>query len=115
AACRLPAPWVGPSLPLFFRAMNLLILQPHELDGRQLCVLDGRRAQHLLEVLGVAPGDALRAAVADETVGRVRVTAVQEGRVTVAYEAESVVEAPERVLCLAVPRPKVLSRCIQHA
>ena len=95
--------------------MNLLILQPHELDRKQLCVLEGRRARHLLEVLGVAKGDSLRAAVADQSLGKVRIRSVQEGRVAVAYEAESMVDCPQRVLCLAVPRPKVLSRCIQYA
>lgn len=95
--------------------MNLLILQPHELDDRAQCVLEGRRAQHLLTVLGVARGDSLRAAVADQSLGTALVTAVQDGKVAVAYRAESTVAPPRRVLCLAVPRPKVLSRCVQHA
>lgn len=95
--------------------MNLLLLDPHELDETQSCTVDGRRAEHLITVLGAAPGDSLRAGVRDETLGVVRVNDVADGAVHVTYISETEVPLPEKVLCLAVPRPKALSRCIQHA
>lgn len=95
--------------------MNLLVIHREELENDGSCTLDGRRAQHLIEVLGVAPGDVLRAAVRDETLGSVRVDYVEQGRVHVTYRPELQVPVPDTVLCLAVPRPKALSRCIQHA
>jgi 16S rRNA (uracil1498-N3)-methyltransferase len=95
--------------------VNLLVIHREELGATGSCTLDGRRAEHLTQVLGVAPGDTLRAAVMDESLGSVLVEDVDDGRVQVTYRAETEVPLPDTVLCLAVPRPKVLSRCIQHA
>lgn len=95
--------------------VNLLVIHREELENDASCTLDGRRAEHLIEVLGVAPGDCLRAAVRDETLGSVRVEHVEEGHVHITYRPEVHVPVPDTVLCLAVPRPKALSRCIQHA
>jgi 16S rRNA (uracil1498-N3)-methyltransferase len=95
--------------------VNLLVIHREELASDGSCTLDGRRAEHLIGVLGVAPGDTLRAAVIDETIGSVLVEYVDEGRVQVTYKPELEVPVPDKVLCLAVPRPKALSRCIQHA
>ena len=97
------------------QTLNLLLLTRDELDDNESCIIDGRRAEHLISVLGAAPGDALRASVRDETLGVVRVNEVGQGTVSVTYTPETEVPLPEKVLCLAVPRPKVLSRCIQHA
>lgn len=95
--------------------VNLLVIHREELENNGSCTLDGRRAEHLIQVLGVAPGDSLRAAVIDETMGSVLVEHVEDGQVHVVYRAELEVPVPDKVLCLAVPRPKALSRCIQHA
>lgn len=95
--------------------MNLLLLTREELDATESCVVAGRRAAHIIGVLGVAAGDSLRAAVKDETLGVVRVNEVTEDAVHVTYTSETEVPLPEKILCLAVPRPKALSRCVQHA
>lgn len=95
--------------------MNLLLLTREELDATESCVVSGRRAEHVLRVLGAAAGDSLRAGVTDETLGVVRVNEVMEDAIHVTYVPETEVPLPEKVLCLAVPRPKALSRCIQHA
>lgn len=95
--------------------LNLLLLTRDELDETESCAIDGRRAEHLISVLGATPGDSLRAAVRDETLGVVRVNEVDSDVVHVTYSPETEVPLPEKVLCLAVPRPKVLSRCVQHA
>lgn len=95
--------------------MNLLLLTREELDESDGCVVTGRRAEHILRVLGAAAGDTLRAGVKDETLGVVRINEVTGDSVHVTYVSETEVPLPEKVLCLAVPRPKVLSRCVQHA
>lgn len=97
------------------QCLNLLLLTREELDASESCVVSGRRAEHLVQVLGAVAGDSLRAAVKDETLGVVRVNEVSADSVHVTYSAETEVPLLEKVLCLAVPRPKVLSRCIQHA
>jgi 16S rRNA (uracil1498-N3)-methyltransferase len=95
--------------------LNLLLLTREELDDAEGCSIDGRRAEHLISVLGATPGDSLRAGIRDETLGVVRVNDVGSDTVHVTYFPETEVPLPEKVLCLAVPRPKVLSRCVQHA
>ena len=42
--------------------MNLLLLEPGEIVAGEV-VLHGRRAEHLLRVLGVVPGDTVRVGV----------------------------------------------------
>jgi RsmE family RNA methyltransferase len=82
--------------------------------------LTGRRARHLIGVLAVAPGAALRAAIVGGPLGTATVLAVDAGgepRVTVRFAATG--EPPPPVvaidLIVAVPRPKVLSRVVQIA
>jgi len=96
--------------------MNLLLLDPGELDGGR-ARLSGRRAAHLIEVLGVTPGAAVRAGVVGAGVGLATVVAVTaDGAVDV--EVECAEPPPARVpvaLVLAVPRPKVLTRVLETA
>lgn len=95
--------------------MNLLLLDADELaaDGRvRLC---GRRAKHLLEVLQATPGQSLRAGVRRGTLGEASVMAIDGAEVEVQYR-ETAAPTPEPAvdLVLALPRPKVLSRVLQH-
>jgi RsmE family RNA methyltransferase len=95
--------------------LNLLLLTREELDDAESGVISGRRAEHVIRVLGAVAGDSLRAGVKDETLGVVRVNEVTADSVHITYTSETEVPLPEKVLCLAVPRPKALSRCVQHA
>lgn len=96
--------------------MNLLLLLPEELDPNGHAVLDRRRSEHLLKVLGVQPGQQLRAGCLGTSLGRAQVQDVRGEIVHVQYAAtESLDPPPTRCLLLACPRPKVLSRCLQHA
>lgn len=96
--------------------MNLLLLEESELDSDGRATLSGRRAEHIVHVLGTQPGQALRAGVIDvgfcEAVVVTKTAATVEVRVT---DLRRQKEAEPRVLVLALPRPKVLSRCVQHA
>jgi len=95
--------------------MNLLLLDPSEIaDGRAL--LRGRRAGHLHRVLGVTVGQTLVAGRLGREHGTATILEVDAERVVVAYQPEPEPRAVrQRDLVLAVPRPKVLSRCLQHA
>ena len=95
--------------------MNLLLLDPDELDGGR-AVVAGRRARHLVEVLRAVPGTRLRAGVVGGPVGEAEVVAVQGTTVELRVTLGTSVPAPAPVdLVVAVPRPKVLSRLVQHA
>lgn len=96
--------------------MNLLLLEPGEVvDGRAR--LDGRRARHLRDVLGVEVGASVRAGVIGGAVGAAVVTALaDDGAVELAVTCDR--PPPPRlpvVLVLAVPRPKVLTRVLEAA
>jgi len=96
--------------------MNLLLLREHEVrdDGRTS--VTGRRARHLIDVLGAAPGRTLRAGLIDGPLGTAEVIAVAADRVQLhcTFEATAPTRADDTLL-LAVPRPKVLRRCTEQA
>jgi 16S rRNA (uracil1498-N3)-methyltransferase len=79
--------------------------------------LVGRRAQHLIDVLGVEPGAELRAGVIGGAIGIATVVAVTPLReVIVRFAPTGPAPPPLAIdLIVAVPRPKVLSRLIQIA
>jgi 16S rRNA (uracil1498-N3)-methyltransferase len=96
--------------------MNLLLLRANELDEQGRAWVDGARAEHLVRVLGVQVGQTLRSGRLDLELGRAQVLAVEPGRVHLEYTAGAPLTASrERCLLLAIPRPKVLSRCLEHA
>ncbi len=96
--------------------MNLLLLSPDELDDETCCDLTGRRHQHLASVLRSEVGSRLRAGVMDRGYGTATVLHQTAHSTRVHFEFERSCEAPTfKTLLLAVARPKVLSRCLQHA
>ena len=96
--------------------MNLLLLAREELDDGGLAHLTGRRARHAHEVLRAAPGRELRIGVIDGPTGSADVLASTADRLDLRCTLEDLIEAPPGdVLLLAVPRPKVLLRCLEDA
>lgn len=95
--------------------MNLILLHPHELEGD--CVrLHERRADHLLRVLKVQPGDVVRVGLLDGPLGTGAVLAVESDSVRLRCTfSEPAPPRGEDLLLLAVPRPKILSRCLENA
>lgn len=94
--------------------MNLLLLDPDELSADGRARLAGRRAAHLLDVLGVSAGARLPAGVLGGRMGEAEVTAVagREVEVRVRIDREPPAPAPVSLL-LALPRPKILRRVLQ--
>jgi RsmE family RNA methyltransferase len=94
--------------------VNLLLLKPGTRDGDE-AVLDERRSAHVREVLGAEPGARLRAGVERGPNGEAEILSV-DGPVRVRFEATGPEPTPPTVdLVLALPRPKVLTRIIEHA
>lgn len=95
--------------------MNLLLIEPDELEGRTV-TLTGRRAEHLLRVLKVAAGDTVRLGVVQGQIGRGRVLAVEGQTIRLAVELSHQPEADLHVeLILALPRPIMLQRILKQA
>jgi RsmE family RNA methyltransferase len=96
--------------------MNILLLEPDELPPCGEIQLADHRAQHLLRVLRVKPGDRVRVGVLDGHQGTGEVLAVEERRVTLRCRCEEPPPpAGADTLLLAFARPKVLLRCLEHA
>lgn len=95
--------------------MNVVLLEPHELDG-DLAVVDGPRAAHIRDVLGATAGSSLRVGVVDGPLGTAEVLAHEPApgggaRVRLRMALDAATPPPPRIdVVLALPRPKVLAR-----
>ena len=95
--------------------MNLLLFEPNELIDGELR-LQGRRAEHLVNVLQVVPGDLLRAGEVGGRIGTGQVLAVEGESVRLAVELTHQPVCDLHVeLILALPRPIMLQRILKQA
>lgn len=94
--------------------MNLLLLDPEELAAGATLRLTGRRAEHLLGVVKVAPGARVPAGVLGGRMGQAEVVEAggREVRVTVRLDRDPPPPSPVSLL-VGMPRPKVLRRLLQ--
>ena len=94
--------------------MNLILFEPEELrDGGEV-VLEGRRADHIRQVLRASVGDRLRVGQVGGRIGEGRVTAMDAGTVRMAVVLNAPPPPPLAItLLLALPRPKALRRVVQ--
>jgi RsmE family RNA methyltransferase len=93
--------------------MNLLLLEPEEIDREARAVVGGARASHVASVLRLAAGDLLAAGIVDGPRGRARVVEVTRERLVLDVSELREQPTPARQgidLLLALPRPKVLKR-----
>ncbi len=90
--------------------MNLLLLDPADVDDLGRVHLDDERAVHLRSVLKVVPDQRLRVGLIDGPTGVGRVTDVGAGSVTLSCVFDRTPARPPVDLLLALPRPKVLRR-----
>lgn len=91
--------------------MNLVVLEARDLLGSSQATLADARAAHLLTVLKVAPGHAVRVGLLDGPLGVGTVESAAGGRVTLRCVFDAGIPARPRVdVLLALPRPKVMRR-----
>ncbi len=95
--------------------MNLLLLEPAEIiDGKAL--LAGRRAEHLLKVLRVEPGDSVRVGVINGLIGSGQILAIEGEAVRLAVDVQQEPVCDIQIeLILALPRPIMLQRILKQA
>ena len=90
--------------------MNLILLEPDELQPDGSAILTGKRARHVREVLRAAEGEEIRIGVVDGAMGT---ATILEDAKQLRLQCTLTGEAPpvSRVdLLLAMPRPKVMNR-----
>jgi len=90
--------------------VNLLLVEASEVDERGTVTISDGRARHMVDVLKVAPGQAVRVGLVDGGIGSGRVVSAAPGTVTLSCAFDGAPERPRVDLLLALPRPKVLRR-----
>ena len=96
--------------------MNLVLLEDCDFIAPDKTRLTGRRQTHLLETLGVQPGETIRVGKIDGMLGRGNVEAIDDEQVilNIALDSKPPPALP-LTLILALPRPKMLKRCLRMA
>lgn len=95
--------------------MNLILLQTSDFIAPDRVILRDRRHQHILQVHRASSGDQLRVGLEDGLIGQGRVISIDAETVELQVELQQ--PAPSALpltLVLALPRPKMLKRVIQH-
>lgn len=94
--------------------MNLLVFEPGELIDTDLLRVEGERAQYMIHVQRVMPGDVLRVGELDGLMGSGVVQTVDRSSVVVKLGQLSRESEPLLVdLILAMPRPQTLKKVLQ--
>jgi RsmE family RNA methyltransferase len=96
--------------------MNIVLFEPQEATESGEITVSDQRARHLLQVLKVSAGSTLRVGVIDGRQGSAEVLSVEghDVRLRCTFDRDSPPRGSD-ILILAVPRPKVLARCLEHA
>lgn len=96
--------------------MNLILLQADDFIAPGHARFSGRRHQHILQVHRANPGDSLRVGLLNGEIGSGEVIALDGNAVELKVELGQLPPAAlPLTLILALPRPKMLNRIIQHA
>jgi 16S rRNA (uracil1498-N3)-methyltransferase len=97
--------------------LNLLLFEDGELDADGRITLRDRRAEHLRSVLRVEPGQKIRAGMVNGPSGDAEVESLLEHQIVLRFDLARATppRASQDVLLLAVPRPKVLLRILEHS
>lgn len=97
--------------------MNLLLLDPSELTTESTARVDGRRAGHIHKFLKPTPGDDIRVGMINGLVGTARVSSCDRKYCLLDSIRLDTPPPPKQeiTLLLALPRPLMLKRILQHA
>lgn len=90
--------------------MNLILLEPGEIQTDGTALLSDDRARHIRDVLRAAPGASLRIGVVEGPLGRAKVVALAPAVQLECHLAGATPPRPPVELLLAMPRPKVMKR-----
>ena len=97
--------------------MNLILLDPADLtDDHHAWVRDPRRLRHLREVHRARPGDELTLGVRGGAIGRGQLVSLDDDGARFALDALDQAPPPalDIELVLALPRPRMLARSLEH-
>ncbi len=96
--------------------MNLILLDPSEVDGHHARITDARRLTHLHEVHRANEGDRLTVGIQGGAMGKATLTELNKTQAL--FALEDINEPPPPALpvhlVLALPRPRMLARTLEH-
>jgi 16S rRNA (uracil1498-N3)-methyltransferase len=97
--------------------MNLILIEPEEMQQHQIAVFHGdRRCRHLNRILRSKPGDMVRIGVINGPLGTGRILAISPKEVVIKADWQQEAPAPPATdLILALPRPIMLRRILAQA
>ncbi|MFP8967060.1 16S rRNA (uracil(1498)-N(3))-methyltransferase [Pokkaliibacter sp. CJK22405] len=96
--------------------MNLILLDEQDFIGPNQVRLSGRRFQHIQEVHRAEPGQTLAVGLRNGAMGQGQVLSLNPEDLTMSVSLDQTAPPPlPLTLILALPRPKMLRRIIQHA
>ncbi len=96
--------------------MNLLLLCPEQRTATDQWTLGAGQRRHIVDILGLTPGQRLRAGVLDGDIGEAEIIAIDANSVRVRFEPLRAPPAPlPLTLIVALPRPKMLKRMLIDA
>ena len=97
--------------------MNLMLLEPDELDSSGVVVLRDRRAEHIRKVLRASPEDRLRVGVVNGPRGTATVRRIDAAGIELvcALDPADHGDAPRLDLIIALPRPQTLKKLLLEA
>ncbi|WP_260292511.1 16S rRNA (uracil(1498)-N(3))-methyltransferase [Sedimenticola hydrogenitrophicus] len=94
--------------------MNLLLLKPEDLTETDIAVIRDHRLRHVIEVHRAHPGDTLKVGLLDGNMGQAEILVLDRQQATLRLTlTEPPPEALPLTLVLALPRPKMLRRCLR--
>src|SRR5690554_798276 len=95
--------------------MNLLLLEERDFISEQRVRLSGRRLQHMREIHQANPGDSLRVGLLGGLMGSGRILSLtaQQAELEISLNQPPPPKLPLTLL-LAMPRPKMFRRILQH-
>lgn len=95
--------------------MNLLLLEQQHFIDEWHAVLDQRQLRHVLDVHQASEGDELRVGLVNGKVGKGKITHLSSEKMHLEVELDSLPPpALPLTVLLALPRPKMLKRSLQH-
>lgn len=95
--------------------MNLLLLEEQDFTDGTHALLSGRRLRHMLEIQQLIAGDQLRVGLIGGMMGQARVLSISESQAELSVTLDTA--PPPKLpltLLLAMPRPKMFRRIVQH-
>lgn len=96
--------------------MNLVLLEQQALDSQQCFTLTGDKAEHIFKVLRLKPNDTFRVGLLGGGVGQASIISLDKKHVhaQIQHLDDALPKALNITLLLALPRPNMLRRILQH-